>query len=89
MKTLRKQRIEEGAPIDVYLLSLFEELDQLDGKGLVIQGTKRAYAATSLVLITGALRPIRSISGVESVPVRRIAVGDPKASSVGKWPPSF
>jgi len=89
-QTLRKQ-IEEGAPVDVYLPSLIEELDQLEGKGLVIQGTKRAYAGSSLVLITGTAlpAPIRSITELESVPIRRIAVGDPKTSSVGKVAAQF
>src|SRR5262245_47382730 len=41
-QTLRKQ-IEEGAPVDVYLPSLLEEIDALEKKGLVIQGTKRVY----------------------------------------------
>lgn len=84
-QTLRKQ-IEEGAPVDVFLPSLFEEIDQLEQKGLVIQGTKRAFAGTSLVLITGTVlpAPLRSIHDLETVPVRRIAIGDPKTSSVGK-----
>lgn len=84
-QTLRKQ-IEEGAPIDVFLPSLFEEIDQLEKKGLVIQGTKRVYAGTSLVLITGTTlpAPIGSIQDLRSIPVRRIAIGDPKTSSVGK-----
>ena len=55
-QTLRKQ-IEEGAPVDVFLPSLFEEIEQLEKKDLVIQGTKRVYAGTSLVLITGAMLP--------------------------------
>jgi molybdate transport system substrate-binding protein len=84
-QTLRKQ-IEEGAPVDVFLPSLFEEIDQLAKKGLVIQGTKRVYAGTSLVLITGTTlpAPIGSIQDLRSIPVRRIAIGDPKTSSVGK-----
>jgi molybdate transport system substrate-binding protein len=84
-QTLRKQ-IEEGAPVDVFLPSLFEEIDQLEKKGLIIQGTKRVYASTSLVLITGTTlpAPIASIQDLKSVPVRRIAIGDPKTSSVGK-----
>src|SRR5215831_4292538 len=45
-QSLRKQ-IEEGAPVDGFLPSLAEEIDQLDKKGLVIQGTKRIYAGTS------------------------------------------
>ena len=53
-QTLRKQ-IEEGAPVDVFLPSLFDEIEQLEKKGLVIQGTKRVYAGTSLVLITGTV----------------------------------
>jgi molybdate transport system substrate-binding protein len=89
-QTLRKQ-IEEGAPVDVFLPSLSEEIDQLGNKGLVIEGTKRIYAGTSLVLITGPVlpAPIRSIEDLHSVPVRRIAVGDPKTSSVGKVAAQF
>ena len=89
-QTLRKQ-IEEGAPVDVFLPSLAEEIDQLGSKGLVIEGTKRIYAGTSLVLITGPVlpAPIRSIEDLHSVPVRRIAGGDPKTSSVGKVAAQF
>lgn len=89
-QTLRNQ-IEQGAPVDVFLPSLFEEIDQLETKGLIIYGTKRAYAATSLVLITGTTlpAPIRSIQELQTVPVRRIAVGDPKTSSVGKVAAQF
>jgi molybdate transport system substrate-binding protein len=84
-QTLRSQ-IEQGAPIDVFLPSLFEEIEDLEKKVLVIQGTKRVYASTSLVLITGTTlpAPIVSIQDLRTVPVRRIAIGDPKVSSVGK-----
>ncbi|MDK2745335.1 MAG: molybdate ABC transporter substrate-binding protein [Nitrospira sp. BO4] len=83
--TLRQQ-IVEGSPVDVFLPSMVEELDQLDTSGLLIQGTKRVYAGTSLVLITSTNMPapIGSLEDLQRVPVRRIAVGDPKTSSVGK-----
>lgn len=89
-QTLRKQ-IEEGAPVEVFLPSLFDEIDQLEKKGLVIQGTKRIYAGTSLVLITGTTlpAPIASIQDLHTVPIRRIAIGDPKTSSVGKVAAQF
>ncbi len=89
-QTLRNQ-IEQGAPVDVFLPSLFEEIEQLEKKGLIIQGTKRAYAGTSLVLITSTTlpAPIASIQDLRTVPVRRIAVGDPKSSSVGKVTAQF
>lgn len=89
-QTLRSQ-IEQGAPVDIFLPSLFEEIDQLEAKGLIIQGTKRAFAATSLVLITGTTlpAPISSIQDLQTTPIRRIAVGDPKTSSVGKVAAQF
>lgn len=89
-QTLRKQ-IEEGAPVDVFLPSLFEEIGTLEEKGLVIQGTKRIYAGTSLVLITSTTlpAPIASLQDLRTVPIRRIAIGDPKTSSVGKVAAQF
>lgn len=89
-QTLRSQ-IEQGAPVDIFLPSLFEEIDQLEAKGLIIQGTKRAFAATSLVLITGTAlpAPISTIQDLQTIPIRRIAVGDPKTSSVGKVAAQF
>ncbi len=84
-QTLRKQ-ILEGAPVDVFLPSLLEEIDQLETNGLLIHGTKHVYAGTSLVLITSTSfpAPIGSIQDLQTVPIRRIAIGDPKTSSVGK-----
>ena len=89
-QTLRSQ-IEQGAPVDIFLPSLFEEIDQLEAKGLIIQGTKRAFAATSLVLITGTAlpAPISTIQDLQTIPIRHIAVGDPKTSSVGKVSAQF
>jgi molybdate transport system substrate-binding protein len=89
-QTLRNQ-IEQGAPVDIFLPSLAEEIDQLEQKGLIIQGTKRAFAGTSLVLIAGTAlpAPVVSIGELQTIPVRRIAVGDPKTSSVGKVAAQF
>ena len=89
-QTLLKQ-IEDGAPVDVFLPSQVEEVDQLEKKGLVIQGTKRVYASTSLVLIAGPEFPasITSAQDLRTTLVRFIAVGDPKTSSVGKVAAQF
>ena len=89
-QSLRNQ-IEQGAPVDVFLPSLAEEIDQLEQKGLIVQGTRRTYAGTSLVLITSSTLPasINSVQDLHQVPVRRVAVGDPKTSSVGKVAAQF
>ncbi|WP_447598456.1 molybdate ABC transporter substrate-binding protein [Nitrospira sp. Nam80] len=89
-QTLRDQ-ITQGAPVDVFLPSLFEEIEQLEKKGLIIQGTKRLYAGTTLVLITSTAlpAPIGVIQDLHKTPIRRIAVGDPKTASVGKVAAQF
>jgi molybdate transport system substrate-binding protein len=85
-QTLRDQ-IAQGAPIDVFLPSSIEEIDQLEKKGLTLPGTKQIYAETALVLITQTAWPARvaSVSDLPASEVRRIAIGDPKTSSVGKF----
>jgi molybdate transport system substrate-binding protein len=85
-QTLRDQ-IEQGAPIDVFLPSSLEEIDQLEKKALTLRGTKQVYAETALVLITQAAVPVTvsSLKDLSKDHVRRIAIGDPKTSSVGKF----
>jgi molybdate transport system substrate-binding protein len=89
-QTLLKH-IEEGAPVDVFLPSLFEDIEQLEKKGLVIQGTKRVYAGTSLVLITGTELPAPAVSAkdLRATSIRHIAIGNPKTSPVGKVAAEF
>lgn len=89
-QTLRDQ-ITQGAPVDVFLPSLFEEIEQLDKNGLIIKGTKRIYAGTTLVLITNTAvpAPIGVIQDLHRTPIRRIAIGDPKTASVGKVATQF
>ncbi|HSE57266.1 MAG TPA: molybdate ABC transporter substrate-binding protein, partial [Nitrospiraceae bacterium] len=89
-QTLRKQ-IEEGAPVDVFLPSLIEEIEDLEKKSLLISGTKYVYGGTSLVLVTNAAlpAPVGSIQDLKTIPIRRLAVGDPKTSSVGKVASQF
>ncbi|MFO0773909.1 MAG: molybdate ABC transporter substrate-binding protein [Nitrospiraceae bacterium] len=84
-QTLRTQ-IEQGAPIDAFMPSSTEELDHLEGKGLTVRGSTRIYAGTSLVLITSADVPaaVTTLADLEQVPFRRLALGDPQTSAVGK-----
>jgi molybdate transport system substrate-binding protein len=85
-QTLRDQ-IQQGAPIDVFLPSSLEEIDVLEQKGLTLPGTKHVYAETALVLITQAALPtlVSSLPDLTRPEARRIALGNPKTSSVGKF----
>ena len=85
-QSLRDQ-IQQGAPIDVFLPSSIEEIDALETKGLTLPGTKHVYAQTALVLITQSAIPtkVSSLNDLSEPDIRRIALGNPKTSSVGKF----
>jgi molybdate transport system substrate-binding protein len=82
--TLR-QDIENGAAIDVFLPASVEELNKLHRKGLTLNGGPRVYAQTSLVMVMSSASRIMPISFHDALPDRamRIALGDPRTSSLG------
>ena len=83
-KTLSRQ-IEKGAPIDVFLAAGIKEVEQLHNKGLTLNGRPRIYAQTSLVLVMPTDSLDTLVSFHEALPNRttRIALGDPRTSSLG------
>ena len=82
--TLRRQ-IEKGAPIDVFLPAAAEEVEKLHKKGLTLNGGPRIYAQTSLVLVMSATSRATPISFHEVLnPATRLAVADPKVSTLGE-----
>jgi len=83
-KTLLRQ-IEKGASIDVFLSAGKEEVDYLHKKGLTLNGPPRIYAQTSLVLVMSSDSPASLISLRDALANRslRIALGDPRTSSLG------
>lgn len=83
-KTLAQQ-IEKGALIDVFLAAGIDEVEQLHKKGLTLNGGPRVYAQTSLVLVMAADSLVALVSFREALPNRttRIALGDPRMSSLG------
>ena len=83
-KTLSHQ-IEQGAPIDVFLAAGVDEVMQLHKKGLTLNGRPRIYAQTSLVLVMSTNSLATLVSLHDALPNRttRIALGDPRTSSLG------
>lgn len=83
--TLR-QEIENGAAIDVFLPASVAELEKLRRKGLTLNGEPRVFAQTSLVMVMSSASRTMPISFHDALPNRaiRIALGDPKTSSLGE-----
>lgn len=84
-KTLRQQ-IEKGASIDVFLAAGTADVEHLQKKGLVLNGSPRIYAQTSLVLVMPSDSQTTLVSFHDALPNRttRIALGDPRTSSLGE-----
>lgn len=84
-KTLYRQ-IVQGVPIDVFLAAGVEEVEDLHKKGLTLSGGPRVYGQTSLVLVASTGSVAISPSFRDALPDRatRIALGDPKTSSLGE-----
>jgi len=80
---LRRQ-IEQGAPIDVFLSESLQDVEMLHHKGLTLLGGPRQYAQTSMVLVMSSASQATAVSfGEASTNGLRVALIDPKASSLG------
>lgn len=81
----QREQIEQGAPLDMFLPASFDQISQLQARGLTIDGPPRMYAATSLVLIASADATAIPVSfrNMNSKAVSRIAVGDPQTTALG------
>lgn len=78
-----RQKIEKGAPIDVFLPASAEEVFKLQKKGLTINGGPRVYAQTSLVLVSSAASPTIAASFRDVNAGTRLAIADPRVSDLG------
>ncbi|HEU4686470.1 MAG TPA: molybdate ABC transporter substrate-binding protein [Nitrospira sp.] len=81
-----RRGIEQGSPIDVFLPGPVEEVETLHKKGLTLGKGVQVYARTSLVLVMSEASRTTSASFNDSLPDRtvRLAIGDPKTSSLGE-----
>jgi molybdate transport system substrate-binding protein len=82
--TLARQ-IDQGAPVDVFLSAAAKQMDDLDAKGLVVQGTRRNLLRNTLVLIAPLDSKLKDFEGLTTAGVRMIAVGDPGSVPAGQY----
>jgi molybdate transport system substrate-binding protein len=81
-----RQQIEQGAPVDIALLASQEDMDALQSKHLLLEGTRRNLLNSEVVLIvpknsTG----ISSFLDLTSQNIKRIAIGEPRTVPLGKY----
>ena len=84
--TLQTQ-IENGAPADVFISAAATQMDNLQKKELILNGTRRNLLNNRVVLIV----PIDSHLGLTSLndltteKVKKVAIGDPKSVPAGTY----
>ncbi|MFT7724619.1 MAG: molybdate ABC transporter substrate-binding protein [Roseateles sp.] len=81
------QQIAQGAPVDVFASADQETMNRGVAQKLIQDGTRRDFAANSLVLITpvqGA-PAVATLADLNQAGVKRIAVGKPASVPVGRY----
>ncbi|HOJ76691.1 MAG TPA: molybdate ABC transporter substrate-binding protein [Bacillota bacterium] len=80
-------QIENGAPVDVFISASEKEMDRLESKKLLRQGTRTNLLKNQLVLIVsvGSKNKIKSFEDLVSDAVQRIALGASESVPAGQY----
>jgi molybdate transport system substrate-binding protein len=81
------QQVEGGAPVDVFVSAAQKDMDELSGKGLIIPGSRADIATNSVALVipTNSNSRIKSVDGLTSGEIKRIAVGNFRTTPAGRY----
>jgi molybdate transport system substrate-binding protein len=84
--TLQLQ-IEQGAPVDVFLSAAPKQMDALESKGLVLEGTRKDLLRNEVVLIVpkDSTLGITGFRDLLKPDVKKVALGEPVAVPAGKY----
>jgi molybdate transport system substrate-binding protein len=81
-----QQQIEAGAPVDVFLSAGIKQMDALEAKGLLLDGSRRSLLTNQLALITARnVDSVRSFSDLTKPELLHIAIGAPESVPVGMY----
>ncbi|MCO5382648.1 MAG: molybdate ABC transporter substrate-binding protein [Methanosarcina barkeri] len=85
-ETLRRQ-IEGGAPVDVFASADENQMDILADESLITNNSRKNFAHNSLVLIVpkSSTLNITSIKDLTNYKVKKISIGNPNITPVGKY----
>ncbi|WP_323119885.1 molybdate ABC transporter substrate-binding protein [Burkholderia alba] len=81
------QQIAKGAPADVFASADQKAMDRAVGENVIATGSRRDFAANSLVLIVPAdsRAGFGSLRDLTAASVKRVAYGDPASVPVGRY----
>jgi molybdate transport system substrate-binding protein len=78
-------QIDQGAPVDVFLSAAVKQMDDLEAKGLLAQGSRRNLLRNTLVLIAPLDSKLGGFQGLTGGDIKMIALGDPASVPAGQY----
>ncbi|HUK54599.1 MAG TPA: molybdate ABC transporter substrate-binding protein [Candidatus Binatia bacterium] len=79
-------QIEEGAPVDLFISAAPAQMNALEAKGLLLEGTRRDIAGNRLVLVVPAgSKVVKRAEDLKKPEVRMIALGEPRSVPAGQY----
>lgn len=81
------RQIEGGAPVDAYAAASQKDMEEIDGKGLIIPDSRADFASNSIVLVkpSNSAVPLKSLSDLQMKTVQKIAIGNPRTVPAGRY----
>lgn len=81
-----QQQIEQGAPVDLFISAATKNMDALESKGLLADGTRKDLLLNEVVLIVPKnSAAIADFKDLTSDQIKRIALGEPASVPAGKY----
>jgi molybdate transport system substrate-binding protein len=80
-------QIEQGAPVDVFLSAAPKQMDALESKGLILEGTRKDLLRNEIVLIVpkDSSLAISSFEDLTHANVKQVALGEPTVVPAGQY----
>ncbi|MFA5398900.1 MAG: molybdate ABC transporter substrate-binding protein [Dehalococcoidia bacterium] len=82
-----QQQIENGAPVDVFISASPKQIDALQSKGLIVEGTQKDLLCNKVVLIVpgDSTLDIKSFNDLTGDAVKKVSIGDPDSVPAGQY----
>jgi molybdate transport system substrate-binding protein len=82
-----QQQIERGAPVDIFISAADKQMNELNVKGLLVEGTYRDLLTNQLVLIVPkqSTLKIADFRQLNRSQIGRIAIGEPRTVPAGQY----
>jgi molybdate transport system substrate-binding protein len=84
-----QRQIEQGAPVDIFIAAAVEQMEALEGQGLILPNTRRDLLKNQLVLISPTdsktKLTINDFQDLGTEEIKIVALGEPESVPAGKY----